>query len=140
MALIIKGVENLMKIFIIIIFLNLILIGCDKKPDKVVLNAFEDIHSSSVYYVVQSEEANIIGEYGDISYVELCYEIRRNLGALFNKECSVVKLKTKDKIWKIIQSLYRVDEKICWIEDKNNPFKVIDNYKNLNLKDIELCQ
>ena len=55
-------------------------IGCDKKPDEVVLNTFENIHSSSVYYVVQNEEAKVIGNSSDTSFVELCYEIRRNLG------------------------------------------------------------
>ena len=40
------------------------MIGCDKKPDKVVLDAFEDIHSSSVYYVVQGEESKIINALG----------------------------------------------------------------------------
>ena len=37
--------------------LILFLIGCDKNPDKVVLDSFENIHASSVYYVVQNEEA-----------------------------------------------------------------------------------
>ena len=40
--------------------LIILLIGCDKNPDKVVLDSFENIHASSVYYVVQNEEAKII--------------------------------------------------------------------------------
>ena len=140
MAFITKGIENLMRNYLIFAFLILIFFGCDKKPDKVVLDAFEDIHSSSVYYVVQSEEAKIIESDSEKSFVELCYEIRRNLGALFIKECSIVKLVAKNKTWEISQSLQKVNDIICWAEDKNNPFKVIENYKNLNFKDIELCQ
>ena len=139
-AFIIERIENLMKYFVLIVFLILILIGCDKKPDKVVLDAFEDIHSSSVYYVVQGEESKIINSDSENSFVELCYEIRRNLGALFKKECSVVRLIVKNENWEIIQSLQRIDNVFCWNEDINNPFKVIENYKNLNFKDIELCQ
>ncbi len=139
-AFIIERIENLMKYFVLIVFLILILIGCDKKPDKVVLDAFEDIHSSSVYYVVQGEESKIINSDSENSFVELCYEIRRNLGALFKKECSVVRLIVKNENWEIIQSLQRIDNVFCWNEDINNPFKVIENYKNLNFKEIELCQ
>ena len=139
-AFIIERIENLMKYFVLIVFLILILIGCDKKPDKVVLDAFEDIHSSSVYYVVQGEESKIINSDSENSFVELCYEIRRNLGALFKKECSVVRLTVKNENWEIIQSLQRIDNVFCWNEDINNPFKVIENYKNLNFKEIELCQ
>ena len=84
------------KIFYIPIFL-LILTGCDKKPDKVVLDAFENIHSSSVYYVVQNEDAKIIEISSDTSFVELCYEIRRNLGTVFTKECSIVKMELINK-------------------------------------------
>ena len=140
MAFIIERIENLMKYFVLIVFLILILIGCDKKPDKVVLDAFEDIHSSSVYYVVQGEESKIINSDSENSFVELCYEIRRNLGALFKKECSVVRLTAKNENLEIIQSLQRIDNVFCWNEDINNPFKVIENYKNLNFKEIELCQ
>ena len=120
-AFIIERIENLMKYFVLIVFLILILIGCDKKPDKVVLDAFEDIHSSSVYYVVQGEESKIINSDSENSFVELCYEIRRNLGALFKKECSVVRLTAKNENWEIIQSLQRIDNVFCWNEDINNP-------------------
>ncbi len=128
------------KIFYIPIFL-LILTGCDKKPEKVVLDAFENIHSSSVYYVVQNEEANIYEISSETtSFVELCYEIRRNLGAFFTKECSIVKIKLINKEWVITQSLQQ-DEKItCWIVDKINPFKVVKDYKDINLKDLKLCK
>ena len=86
-AFIIKRIENLIRNYLIFAFLILIFFGCDRKPDKVVLDAFEDIHSSSVYNVVQSEEAKIMESDSEKSFVELCYEIRRNLGALFIKEC-----------------------------------------------------
>ncbi len=124
------------------IFFSLILIigGCEKNPDNLVLNAFENIHSSSVYYVVQNEEANIVETIGDLSFVELCYEIRRDLGALFKKECTLVKLKFIDEEWEISQSLFQQDDQNCWIVDKTNPFKVIKNYSDLKLKEIPLCQ
>ena len=125
---------------IIFFLLILILCSCEKKPDKAVLNAFEDIHSSSVYYVVQNEEAKIVKTIGDLSFVELCYEIRRNLGALFKKECSLVKLNFINEEWKISQSLFQQDGQNCWFVDKTNPFKVIKDYSDLKLKEIPLCQ
>jgi len=42
--------------FIIFFLMILILGGCEKNPDNVVLDAFENIHSSSVYYVVQMKK------------------------------------------------------------------------------------
>ena len=115
-------------------------IGCDKKPDEVVLNTFENIHSSSVYYVVQNEEAKVIGNNSNTSFVELCYEIRRNLGAVFTGECSVVKLKLVNEEWIIKQSLQKDEKGTCWIVDKNNPFKALKDYKELNFKEIKLCE
>ena len=115
-------------------------IGCDKKPDEVVLNTFENIHASSVYYVVQNEEAKVIGNNSDTSFVELCYEIRRNLGTVFTKECSIVKMELINKEWGITQSLQKDEKRTCWIVDKINPFKVIKDYKDLNLKELKLCK
>ena len=123
-------------------YLSLIifLIGCDKNPDKVVLDSFENIHASSVYYVVQNEEAKIIGNNSDTSFVELCYEIRKNLGTVFISECSVVKLKLVNKEWVITQTLQKDEKATCWIVDNNNPFKAIKDYNELNYKEIILCQ
>ena len=123
-------------------YLSLIifLIGCDKKPDEVVLDTFENIHSSSVYYVVQNEEAKVIGNNSDTSFVELCYEIRKNLGTVFIGECSVVKLKLVNTEWVITQSLQKDENTSCWIVDNNNPFLAIKDYKELNYKEIKLCQ
>ena len=120
--------------------LIILLIGCDKNPDKVVLDSFENIHASSVYYVVQNEEAKIIENNSDTSFVELCYEIRKNLGTVFISECSVVKLKLVNKEWVITQSLQKDENTSCWIVDNNNPFKAIKDYKELNYKEIKLCQ
>ena len=123
-------------------YLSLIIlwIGCDKNPDKVVLDSFENIHASSVYYVVQNEEAKIIENNSDTSFVELCYEIRKNLGTVFISECSVVKLKLVNTEWVITQSLQKDENTSCWIVDNNNPFKSIKDYKKLNYKEIKLCQ
>ena len=123
-------------------YLSLIifLIGCDKNPDKVVLDSFENIHASSVYYVVQNEEAKIIENNSDTSFVELCYEIRKNLGTVFISECSVVKLKLVNKEWVITQTLQIDEKETCWIVDNNNPFKAIKDYNELNYKEIKLCQ
>ena len=120
--------------------LIILLIGCDKNPDKVVLDSFENIHASSVYYVVQNEEAKIIENNSDTSFVELCYEIRKNLGTVFIRECSVVKLKLVNKEWVITQTLQIDEKETCWIVDNNNPFKAIKDYKELNYKEIKLCQ
>ena len=120
--------------------LIILLIGCDKNPDKVVLDSFENIHASSVYYVVQNEEAKIIENNSDTSFVELCYEIRKNLGTVFISECSVVKLKLVNKEWVITQTLQKDEKGTCWIVDNNNPFKSIKDYKKLNYKEIKLCQ
>ena len=105
-ALFFERVKNIMEKYF---YLSLIifLIGCDKKPDEVVLDTFENIHASSVYYVVQNEEAKVIGNNSDTSFVELCYEIRKNLGTVFIGECSVVKLKLVKKEWIITQSLQK---------------------------------
>ena len=139
-AFIVERVKDLMnKIFYIPIIL-LILTGCDKKPDKVVLDAFENIHSSSVYYVVQNEDAKIVEISSDTSFVELCYEIRRNLGTIFTKECSIVKIELINKEWVITQSLQKDEKRTCWIVEKINPFKVIKDYKDLNLKELKLCK
>ena len=126
--------------FFIYFSLLLIIGGCKKNPDDLVLDAFENIHSSSVYYVVQNEEANIVETIGDLSFVELCYEIRRDLGALFKKECTLLKLKFINEKWEISQSLFQQDDQNCWIVDKTNPFKIIKNYSDLKLKEIPLCQ
>ncbi len=138
-ALFFERVKNIMGKYF---YLSLIifLIGCDNKPDKVVLDSFENIHASSVYYVVQNEEAKIIENNSDTSFVELCYEIRKNLGTVFISECSVVKLKLVDKEWVITQTLQKDEKRTCWIVDNNNPFKSIKDYKNLNYKEIKLCQ
>ena len=138
-ALFFERVKNIMGKYF---YLSLIifLIGCDKKPDEVVLDTFENIHASSVYYVVQNEEAKIIENNSDTSFVELCYEIRKNLGTVFISECSVVKLKLVDKEWVITQTLQKDEKGTCWIVDNNNPFKSIKDYKNLNYKEIKLCQ
>ena len=114
-----ERIKNIMKknfYLSLIIFL----IGCDKKPDEVVLDTFENIHASSVYYVVQNEEAKVIGNNSDTSFVELCYEIRKNLGTVFIGECSVVKLKLVKKEWIITQSLQKNermgDHKVAFFE------------------------
>ena len=138
-ALFFERVKNIMGKYF---YLSLIifLIGCDKKPDEVVLDTFENIHSSSVYYVVQNEEAKVIGNNSDTSFVELCYEIRKNLGTVFIGECSVVKLKLVNTEWVITQSLQKDENTSCWIVDNNNPFKAIQDYKDLNYKEVQLCQ
>ena len=138
-ALFFERVKNIMGKYF---YLSLIifLIGCDKKPDEVVLDTFENIHSSSVYYVVQNEEAKVIGNNSDTSFVELCYEIRKNLGTVFIGECSVVKLKLVNTEWVITQSLQKDEKTTCWIVDNNNPFKAIKDYNELNYKEIKLCQ
>ena len=138
-ALFFERVKNIMGKYF---YLSLIifLIGCDKNPDKVVLDSFENIHASSVYYVVQNEEAKIIENNSDTSFVELCYEIRKNLGTVFISECSVVKLKLVNKEWVITQTLQKDEKGTCWIVDNNNPFKSIKEYKKLNYKEIKLCQ
>ena len=138
-ALFIERVKNIMGKYF---YLSLIifLIGCDKNPDKVVLDSFENIHASSVYYVVQNEEAKIIENNSDTSFVELCYEIRKNLGTVFISECSVVKLKLVNKEWVITQTLQIDEKETCWIVDNNNPFLAIKDYKELNYKEIKLCQ
>jgi hypothetical protein len=140
-AFIVERVKDLMnKIFYIPIFL-LILTGCDKIPEKVVLDAFENIHSSSVYYVVQNEDAKIYEIISETtSIVELCYEIRRNLGTFFTNECSIVKIELINKDWVITQSLQKDEKTTCWIVDKINPFKVIKDYKGINLKELKLCK
>ena len=129
-----------MKKYYYLSVIILFIIGCDKKPNEVVLDTFEKIYSSSVYYVVQNEEAKVIGNNSDTSFVELCYEIRRNLGAVFIGECSVVKLKLVNKEWIIAQSLQKDEKGTCWIVDNNNPFKALKDYKDLNLKEIKLCE
>ena len=138
-ALFFERVKNIMEKYF---YLSLIifLIGCDKKPDEVVLDTFENIHASSVYYVVQNEEAKVIGNNSDTSFVELCYEIRKNLGTVFIGECSVVKLELVNKEWVITQSLQKNEKGTCWIVDNNNPFLAIKDYKKLNYKEIKLCQ
>ena len=138
-ALFFERVKNIMGKYF---YLSLIifLIGCDKNPDKVVLDSFENIHASSVYYVVQNEEAKIIENNSDTSFVELCYEIRKNLGTVFISECSVVKLKLVNKEWVITQTLQIDEKETCWIVDNNNPFKAIQDYKDLNYKEVQLCQ
>jgi len=139
-ALFFERVKNLMgKIFILSLVI-IFLIGCDKKPEEVVLNTFEKIHASSVYYVVQNEEAKVIGNNNDTSFVELCYEIRKNLGTVFIGECSVVKLNLVNREWVIKQSLQKDEKGICWIVDNNNPFKAIKDYKKLNYTEIKLCE
>ena len=138
-ALFFERVKNIMGKYFYL-SLIILLIGCDKNPDKVVLDSFENIHASSVYYVVQNEEAKIIENNSDTSFVELCYEIRKNLGTVFISECSVVKLKLVDKEWVITQTLQKDEKGTCWIVDNNNPFKSIKDYKKLNYKEIKLCQ
>ena len=138
-ALFFERVKNIMGKYFYL-SLIILLIGCDKNPDKVVLDSFENIHASSVYYVVQNEEAKIIENNSDTSFVELCYEIRKNLGTVFISECSVVKLKLVNKEWVITQTLQKDEKATCWIVDNNNPFKSIKDYKNLNYKEIKLCQ
>ena len=90
--------------------------------------------------VVQNEEAKIIENNSDTSFVELCYEIRKNLGTVFISECSVVKLKLVNKEWVITQTLQKDEKATCWIVDNNNPFKSIKDYKELNYKEIKSCQ
>ena len=138
-ALFFERVKNIMGKYFYL-SLIILLIGCDKNPDKVVLDSFENIHASSVYYVVQNEEAKIIENNSDTSFVELCYEIRKNLGTVFISECSVVKLKLVNKEWVITQTLQIDEKETCWIVDNNNPFKSIKEYKKLNYKEIKLCQ
>ena len=138
-ALFFERVKNIMGKYFYL-SLIILLIGCDKNPDKVVLDSFENIHASSVYYVVQNEEAKIIENNSDTSFVELCYEIRKNLGTVFISECSVVKLKLVNKEWVITQTLQKDEKGTCWIVDNNNPFKSIKDYKKLNYKEIKLCQ
>ena len=138
-ALFFERVKNIMGKYYYL-SLIILLIGCDKKPDEVVLDTFENIHASSVYYVVQNEEAKVIGNNSDTSFVELCYEIRKNLGTVFIGECSVVKLKLVNTEWVITQSLQKDEKATCWIVDNNNPFKAIKDYKELNYKEIKLCQ
>ena len=138
-ALFFERVKNIMGKYFYL-SLIILLIGCDKNPDKVVLDSFENIHASSVYYVVQNEEAKIIENNSDTSFVELCYEIRKNLGTVFIRECSVVKLKLVNKEWVITQTLQIDEKETCWIVDNNNPFKAIKDYKELNYKEIKLCQ
>ena len=138
-ALFFERVKNIMGKYFYL-SLIILLIGCDKNPDKVVLDSFENIHASSVYYVVQNEEAKIIENNSDTSFVELCYEIRKNLGTVFISECSVVKLKLVNKEWVITQTLQKDEKETCWIVDNNNPFKAIKDYKKLNYKEIKLCQ
>ena len=138
-ALFFERVKNIMGKYFYL-SLIILLIGCDKNPDKVVLDSFENIHASSVYYVVQNEEAKIIENNSDTSFVELCYEIRKNLGTVFISECSVVKLKLVNKEWVITQTLQKDEKGTCWIVDNNNPFKAIKDYKKLNYKEIKLCQ
>ena len=138
-ALFFERVKNIMVKYFYL-SLIILLIGCDKNPDKVVLDSFENIHASSVYYVVQNEEAKIIENNSDTSFVELCYEIRKNLGTVFISECSVVKLKLVNTEWVITQSLQKDEKTTCWIVDNNNPFKAIKDYKKLNYKEIKLCQ
>ena len=119
-ALFFERVKNIMGKYL---YLSLIifLIGCDKNPDKVVLDSFENIHASSVYYVVQNEEAKIIENNSDTSFVELCYEIRKNLGTVFISECSVVKLKLVNKEWVITQTLQKDEKGTCWIKKLATP-------------------
>ena len=138
-ALFFERVKNIMGKYFYL-SLIILLIGCDKNPDKVVLDSFENIHASSVYYVVQNEEAKIIENNSDTSFVELCYEIRKNLGTVFISECSVVKLKLVNKEWVITQTLQKDEKGTCWIVDNNNPFLAIKDYKKLNCKEIKLCQ
>ena len=138
-ALFFERVKNIMGKYFYL-SLIILLIGCDKNPDKVVLDSFENIHASSVYYVVQNEEAKIIENNSDTSFVELCYEIRKNLGTVFIRECSVVKLKLVNKEWVITQTLQIDEKETCWIVDNNNPFLAIKDYKELNYKEIKLCQ
>ena len=138
-ALFFERVKNIMGKYFYL-SLIILLIGCDKNPDKVVLDSFENIHASSVYYVVQNEEAKIIENNSDTSFVELCYEIRKNLGTVFISECSVVKLKLVNKEWVITQSLQKDEKGTCWIVDNNNPFKALKDYNELNYKEIKLCQ
>ena len=129
-----------MKKYYYLSVIILFIIGCDKKPNEVVLDTFEKIYSSSVYYVVQNEEAKVIGNNSDTSFVELCYEIRKNLGTVFIGECSVVKLKFVNEEWIIKQSLQKDEKGTCWIVDKNNPFKALKDYKDLNFIEIKLCE
>jgi len=62
------------------------------------------------------------------------------LGTVFISECSVVKLKLVNKDWVITQTLQKDEKATCWIVDNNNPFKAIKDYKELNYKEIKLCQ
>ena len=45
-----------------------------------------------------------------------------------------------NKEWVITQSLQKDEKRTCWIVDKINPFKVIKDYKDLNLKELKLCK
>lgn len=81
--------------------LTIFLAACSpNSADGTAKKMFEDLHGQSVYYVAQNETASLLGtrDSGE-SVVQVCYEIRRDLGAPFKNECAYVTMQSGNEGW-----------------------------------------
>ena len=90
-----------------------VLAGCSGGPDGSARKVFEDLHSASVYYVVQDEEATTLGQNdAGNTIVQVCYQIRRDLGSPFQAECGYLTMLDNNGTWEAVL-MYDGDQN-CW--------------------------
>ena len=85
---------------LLLVVVALIVSACSGGAVGSARKVFEDLHAASVYYVAQDEEATELGQNaaGD-TVVQVCYQIRRDLGAPFQDECAYLTMHDNNGNW-----------------------------------------